>query len=77
MTERELLICHAEIKALQQLYGLSYKDAAQCLYQAEVSKLKAEEAAYEAFHQERVVSEDTITREIYEEIKKIDSCGQE
>ena len=30
---------HAEVKALQQQYGISYKDAAHRLYHSEITKL--------------------------------------
>jgi hypothetical protein len=35
------LSLHAEIKALQELYGISYKDAAHRLYHAELQTLAA------------------------------------
>jgi predicted PhzF superfamily epimerase YddE/YHI9 len=41
LSERELLILHAEIKALQERYGIQYKDAAHRLYLAEIAKLQA------------------------------------
>lgn len=41
LSDREWLALHAEIKALQQQLGLSYKDSAHRLYIAEVEKLKA------------------------------------
>ena len=40
LTDRELLSCHAEVKALQNKLGTSYKDASHRLYMAEVEKLK-------------------------------------
>jgi hypothetical protein len=46
LTERELLVAHAKIMALKQKYGLSYKDAAHCLYHSEVQKLNTEDNAY-------------------------------
>ncbi|KAF8191698.1 hypothetical protein BJ912DRAFT_925117 [Pholiota molesta] len=38
--EHELLSAHAEILALQQQYGISYKDATHRLYMAQVERLK-------------------------------------
>ena len=43
LTKRELLGFHAEIKALQQRLGISYKDASHRLYMIEMEKVKAEE----------------------------------
>jgi len=40
---------HAEIKALQQQFGLSYKDSAHCLYMAEVKKVRAFDTAHKSF----------------------------
>ena len=45
MTEREQLALHAEIKALQEQLGLSYKDAAHRLYLSEVQKLRVQDEA--------------------------------
>jgi hypothetical protein len=39
------LALHAEIKALQEQLGLSYKDAAHRLYHSEVQKLRVEDEA--------------------------------
>jgi hypothetical protein len=43
LTDRELLSCHAEVKALQNKLGTSYKDASHCLYMAEVEKLEQQD----------------------------------
>jgi len=40
LTDRELLGCHAEVKALQNHLGTSYKDASHRLYMTEVEKLE-------------------------------------
>ena len=45
LTEQELLIAHAEIEALKEKYGLSYKDAAHSLYHSELNKLNADDNA--------------------------------
>ena len=37
LSEREALIIHAEIKALKDRFGLSYKDSTHRLYMAEVA----------------------------------------
>jgi hypothetical protein len=49
LSQYELLVLHAEIKALQQMYGLSYKDAAHRLYHSELRQVMAEDAAYKSF----------------------------
>jgi len=40
---------HAEVLALQQTLGISYKDASHRLYIAEVEKLKVADEKYKAF----------------------------
>jgi hypothetical protein len=48
-SEREWLALHAEVKAMQEQYGLSYKDSAHHLYLAEVGQLKALDRAHKLF----------------------------
>jgi hypothetical protein len=48
-SERERLAAHAEVLALQQRLGISYKDASHRLYLAEVERMKADEKAVKAF----------------------------
>ncbi|KAF8221896.1 hypothetical protein L208DRAFT_1325564, partial [Tricholoma matsutake] len=43
LTDRELLGCHAEVKALKTNLGTSYKDASHCLYMAEVETLEQQD----------------------------------
>jgi hypothetical protein len=43
LTDRELLSCHAEVKALQNNLGTSYKDASHRLYMAEVETLEQQD----------------------------------
>jgi hypothetical protein len=43
LTDRELLGCHAEVKALQNNLGTSYKDASHRLYMAEVETLEQQD----------------------------------
>jgi hypothetical protein len=45
LTDREYLTLHAEVKALQERLGISYKDASHRLYMAEVEKLKVDDGA--------------------------------
>jgi predicted Co/Zn/Cd cation transporter (cation efflux family) len=40
LTDRELLSCHAKVKALQNQLGTSYKNASHSLYMAKVGNLE-------------------------------------
>ena len=40
---------HAEVIALQDKLGISYKDASHCLYMAEIEKLALADANHKAF----------------------------
>lgn len=49
LTDRELLSCHAEVKALQNQLGTSYKDASHRLYMAEVEKLEQQDITLKTY----------------------------
>jgi hypothetical protein len=49
LTDRELLSCHAEVKALQNQLGTSYKDASHHLYMAEVEKLEQQDITLKTY----------------------------
>jgi hypothetical protein len=49
LTDRELLGCHAEVKALQNQLGTSYKDASHRLYMAEVEKLEQQDITLKTY----------------------------
>jgi hypothetical protein len=49
LTDRELLSCHAEAKALQTGLGTSYKDASHRLYMAEVEKLEQQDITLKTY----------------------------
>jgi hypothetical protein len=49
LTDRELLSCHAEVKALQHQLGTSYKDASHRLYMAEVEKLEQQDVTLKTY----------------------------
>jgi hypothetical protein len=49
LTDRELLNCHAEVKALQTGLGTSYKDASHRLYMAEVEKLEQQDITLKTY----------------------------
>jgi hypothetical protein len=49
LTDRELLSCHAEVKALQNNLGTSYKDAGHRLYMAEIEKLEQQDVTLRTY----------------------------
>jgi hypothetical protein len=49
LSEQETLSLHAEVVALQNKLGISYKDASHRLYIAELERLKAADAKHKAF----------------------------
>jgi hypothetical protein len=49
LSDQEYLNLHAEVLALQEKLGISYKDAFHWLYLAEVEKLKVADEKYKAF----------------------------
>jgi len=48
LSEQEWLAPHVDVKAIQQEFGLSYKDGAHHLYLAEITRLKTLERAHRA-----------------------------
>lgn len=49
LTDRDLLSCHADVKALQTQLGTSYKDASHRLYMAEVEKLEQQDITLKTY----------------------------
>ena len=49
LSDQEYLTLHAEVLALQDKLGISYKDASHRLYLAEMEKLKVADEKYKAF----------------------------
>ena len=49
LSDQENLILHAEVVALQEKLGISYKDASHWLYMAELEKLKVADETHKAF----------------------------
>lgn len=49
-SDAERLTAHAEVLALQERLGISYKDASHRLYMAEMERMKAEENFFRAFN---------------------------
>jgi len=72
LSDREALTLHSKVKALQELLGISYKDAAHCLYMAEVEHLKVQQEAEMAFTKFKEQIDKTILHEIYPPITAID-----
>jgi hypothetical protein len=68
----EALILHAEVKALQNRLGISYKDAAHRLYLIEVEKMKIEKLLDDSFAYVRQSIDNTIVNEICTPISQID-----
>jgi hypothetical protein len=65
-------VAHAEILALKQKYGLSYKDAAHRLYHSEVQKLNAEDEAYAMISELRRQVDDIVEKDVKNMIMDID-----
>lgn len=63
---------HAEVLALQQRLGISYKDAAHRLYMAALEKLKAEEQCYRE-HKSLGNQLETSLKRIQETLRSIDN----
>ena len=63
-TDREALIIHAEILALQTRWGISYKDAAHRLHMAEVEKFRVAKHAENAISALSDRIQTTVTHEI-------------
>ena len=57
--------------ALQDRLGISYKDAAHCLYMAEVERLKVDEKMHKGFTNAQILSQQTLQR-VYNSIKELE-----
>jgi hypothetical protein len=66
-------LLHAEIKALAQQLGLSYKDAAHRLYMAEVERLKVADSAARSFAAVKQRINKVVSHELVPIISAIDS----
>ncbi|KAF8814721.1 hypothetical protein BYT27DRAFT_7081200, partial [Phlegmacium glaucopus] len=73
LTHREVSMLHAEIKALAQQLGLSYKDAAHHLYMAEVERVKMADSAARSFAAVKQRIHQVISHELVPVIKAINS----
>ena len=71
-SEHERHLLHAEVKALQQTLGISYKDAAHRLFMAEVERVKKANSAKKSFAAIRRSLESIVTSDILPPIEAID-----
>ena len=71
-SERELHLLHAEVKALQETFGISYKDAAHRLFMAEVERVKKADSAAKSFAAIRNSLVSLVVADIEPPIKAID-----
>ncbi|KAF8810376.1 hypothetical protein BYT27DRAFT_7281205 [Phlegmacium glaucopus] len=58
----ECLSAHAEVLALQEQLGISYKDASHHLYMAELERLKSDKKMHKAFANLQVLTEQVLER---------------
>lgn len=72
LSQRELHLLHAEVKALQATLGISYKDAAHRLFMAETERVKKADSAAKGFSAIRKQIRNTINEEILPAISSID-----
>lgn len=68
---------HAEVRALQQELGLSYKDSAHRLFLAEVEKLKEQDKAKKAFSAIRQRIDSIMDHELIAPMSLVDEGGEE
>ena len=66
------MVLHAEIQALQQRFGLSYKNAAHWLYMAELERIKKAKSASKSFLAIRERLDHIVMEEIIPLIDSID-----
>jgi len=71
------LALHAEVRALQQQLGLSYKDSAHRLFLAEVEKLKEQDKAKKAFLAIRQCINSIMDHELIAPMSLVDEGGEE
>lgn len=69
---REQHLLHAEVKALQNTLGISYKDAAHRLFMTEGERVMKADSAAKAFSALRLQIRDTVNADIYPAISAID-----
>ncbi|KAF8806362.1 hypothetical protein BYT27DRAFT_7257100 [Phlegmacium glaucopus] len=73
-SDRERLSAHSEVLVLQETLGISYKDAAHCLYMAELERVKTDQKMYKAFVTLQGSTEKTLAM-AYKSVKIIESTA--
>jgi len=71
------LALHAEVRALQQELGLSYKDSTHRLFLAEVEKLKEQDKAKKVFSAIRQHIDSIMDHELIAPMSLVDEGGEE
>ena len=74
-SHREQLSAHAEVLALQDQLGISYKDASHHLYMAELEKVTADQRISKAFSILQASTEKAFEK-AYKLVKDMDSEGE-
>ena len=64
-------MAHAEVLALQQWLGISYKDACHRLYLAELEKMRSEEKLFKMFANLKVLMEKAL-ESCHSAVNKVD-----
>ena len=77
LSDREYLLLHAEIKALQRSLGISYKDAAHRLYMAEIAKLNKSASAQEYMMRIQNFIDRLMVKDIDPVVRAIDNLIRE
>jgi hypothetical protein len=65
------LSAHAEVIALQERLGISYKDAAHRLFMAEMERLKSDEMMYRSFGNLKISVEKALER-FFDSVKNVE-----
>jgi hypothetical protein len=65
------LSAHAEVIALQERLGISYKDAAHRLFMAEMERLKSHEMMYRSFGNLKISVEKALGR-FFDDVKNVE-----
>lgn len=61
-SDRERLSAHADVLALQERLGISYKDSAHRLYMAELERMKSDEKMHKAFANIQLSTQQALER---------------
>ena len=75
-SDRERLSAHAEVLALQEKLGISYKDAAHRLYMVEMERLKTDQKSYKVFATVKSTTKKTL-QNAFIALKSLEKDGEE